>query len=346
MRARTRLLSYAAAYTMLVGVACQFAPGLDERPAEGTAAPGRHRGYVWGPDDGEWHVVPPEEGRSILKASPRSRVSQLVLFADQAPPWDGPPLHRHDNADEIFYVLSGGGIWTMNGQAWDVEAGETVFVPRGTWHTYRTTAESTELLYVMSAPGLDEYLRAISGVVGGPPAQPVTRELAERFRSTACYHDGPVECSGLEPDVPGYVLTRDEGEIFAADASGRRTIVKASPETGSASLLMFTHDIPAGAGLPPRETGDAEEILYVESGAGTATLNGFRFALARGSLLFAPPGVGYGVENPDERMRIVGFAGRPGLEEVWRRASRAVLSERAGLTLAQIREIDRMHRRR
>jgi hypothetical protein len=70
---------------VLVGVACQFAPGSDERPqADGTASLGSHRGYVWGPDDGEWHVVPPEEGRSILKASPRSGVSQLVVLTFEA----------------------------------------------------------------------------------------------------------------------------------------------------------------------------------------------------------------------------------------------------------------------
>jgi mannose-6-phosphate isomerase-like protein (cupin superfamily) len=129
-----------------------------------------------------------------------------------------------------------------------------------------------------------------------------------------------------------------------APPTGRRTIIKASRESGSPSLLMFTHDLPAGADLPSRVVAEAEEIRYVDSGSGVATLNGFRFALARGTLLFAPPGVTYGVENPSEPMRLVGFAGRPGLEDVWRGRASAAEPERAGLTLAQIRDIERKHR--
>ncbi len=300
-------------------------------------------GYVWGPQDGEWAVMPPNEGSGILKASPRSGVQQLAMFAEEQPPWGGPPLHRHDDADEIFYVHSGAGIWTMEGRSWKVSAGATVFVPRGTWHTYSTTASSTEIIFVMSSPGLEEYLNAVWGVIGGPAAQGVTVDLARRYVTTACYQNGPVICSTRKPSVAGYILSRGEGETFAPDDSGRLTIIKASPETGSPSTVMFTQDIPAGAHFPARTNLEAEEILYIDEGTGTATLSTFRFPLVPGSVIFAPPGVAHGIENPSEAIRVVGFAGRPGLEGVLRNALTRTGPSTGGLTPEQIQGIRRKH---
>ncbi len=300
-------------------------------------------GYVWGPQDGEWAILPPNEGSGILKASPRSGVQQLAMFAEQQPPWGGPPLHRHDDADEIFYLHSGAGTWTMEGRSWDVSAGATVFVPRGTWHTYSTTAISTEIIFVMSSPGLEEYLNAVGGVVGGPAAQGVTAELARRYATTACYQNGPVTCSTQKPDVAGYILSRGEGETFAPDDRGRLTIIKASPETGSPSTVMFTQDIPAGAHAPARTNLEAEEILYIDEGTGTATLGTFRFPLVPGSVIFAPPGVVHGIENPTEAIRVVGFAGRPGLERIFRDALTRAGPSTGGLTPEQIQDIRRKH---
>lgn len=339
-----RLVSYLAIYSFLLGIACRFGADPAQRPSgqpDGAVIGGR-LGYVWGPDDGEWHMIPPNEGRGSLKAGPRSGVQQLAVFTDKSPTGIGPPLHRHDDADEIFYLHSGGGTWTMGDRSWDVAAGAMVFVPRGTWHTYRTTADSTEMIFVMSAPGLEEYLRTTSGVMGGPPAQPVTRELAEKYRSTACYQNGPIQCSTDKPDVTGYALTRDEGEMFAPDDQGRRTIIKASRDTRSPTMVMFTQDIPAGADAPPRTNPEAEEILYVDEGTGTATLNSFRFPVLQGSILFAPPGVAHGIENPRERIRIVGFAGRHGIETVFRNALTRQ-THRSGFSHEQLAKIRQQH---
>jgi len=76
-----------------------------EKTSSNRASDVSRLGYVWGPQDGEWAILPPDEGSGILKASPRSGVQQLAMFAEQQPPWGGPPLHRHDDADEIFYSL-------------------------------------------------------------------------------------------------------------------------------------------------------------------------------------------------------------------------------------------------
>jgi hypothetical protein len=89
MSARKRLLWYLVSYLALLGVACRF--GVD--PAENGAAiggavalPEPGIGYVSGPDDGEWHVVPPNEGRAVLKAGPRSVSRWYSVVPSGAPP--------------------------------------------------------------------------------------------------------------------------------------------------------------------------------------------------------------------------------------------------------------------
>ncbi len=76
-----------------------------------------------------------------------SRVRILVaedtysLIEEEARHGDMPPLHVHDDHDEVFYVLSGRASIHMPGSRIDVETGQAVFAPRGIPHTYRIESE-------------------------------------------------------------------------------------------------------------------------------------------------------------------------------------------------------------
>ena len=49
-------------------------------------------------------------------------------------------LHRHPNAEEIFYVCEGAGVHlTADGAEHPLSAGELAFVPRNEWHGFRNT---------------------------------------------------------------------------------------------------------------------------------------------------------------------------------------------------------------
>jgi mannose-6-phosphate isomerase-like protein (cupin superfamily) len=43
--------------------------------------------------------------------------------------------HRHENADEVFYVIAGEGVAQYSGQQQRLKAGVYLFIPRGTMHT-------------------------------------------------------------------------------------------------------------------------------------------------------------------------------------------------------------------
>ena len=298
-------------------------------------------GYVLGTGDGEWLNVP-FPGHTIIKASRVSGARQIAVFAARQENDRSTRLHRHDYADEIFYVHSGFGTWTMEGEEETLGAGSTIFVPRGAWHAYQAApAFPLEVVFIMSAPGLEEGFRAGFGPYGG--AGVPWEEIAERFVLIECAQDGPVECKTTPPSVEGYTLQRSEGELFAPDAEGRQTIIKASPETGSPETMMFTQEIPQGAGTLTQTYSQAEEVIYVDEGAGIATLDAMRYALEEGSIVFAPPGVSHGIENPDQPMHLVRFVTRPGLEGFFRETLSRPGESLKVLTPEQIQDILKKH---
>jgi mannose-6-phosphate isomerase-like protein (cupin superfamily) len=55
--------------------------------------------------------------------------------------------HRHE-PPEVYYILSGEGVVTIDGEDFPLRAGSTVFIPANAWHGTRNTgAETLRLLY-------------------------------------------------------------------------------------------------------------------------------------------------------------------------------------------------------
>jgi uncharacterized cupin superfamily protein len=70
-----------------------------------------------------------------------------------APHGESPPLHVHQNEDEIFHVLEG----ELHVRAGDTEvtvgAGETILAPRGVPHTYRVESREGARWLLSTARG-------------------------------------------------------------------------------------------------------------------------------------------------------------------------------------------------
>lgn len=57
-------------------------------------------------------------------------------------PGEAPPLHVHDDAEQVFFVLEGDGLLTIGRdepETFDVKAGDFVRTPPGTYHAIRCT---------------------------------------------------------------------------------------------------------------------------------------------------------------------------------------------------------------
>ncbi len=67
-------------------------------------------------------------------------------------------LHRHAQA-EAYYILSGRGILTIEGEEQPLSAGTCAFIPAGAWHAARGVgAEPLRLLYVFAADSFDQIV--------------------------------------------------------------------------------------------------------------------------------------------------------------------------------------------
>ncbi|HUU28936.1 MAG TPA: cupin domain-containing protein [archaeon] len=59
-------------------------------------------------------------------------------------PGQAPPLHKHDDTEQVFYVLEGRGTLTIGGKAknYPVKAGDVVRIPPSVFHSIRAEGGS------------------------------------------------------------------------------------------------------------------------------------------------------------------------------------------------------------
>ncbi|MGH3676896.1 MAG: cupin domain-containing protein [Mycobacterium sp.] len=99
----------------------------------------------------------------------------ITAMEFQAPRNFGPPLHRHDAEDEMFYIIAGE-LWLSCG---DVEAvhgeGAVVWLPRGLPHTFQVRSETARVLHVSTPAQFERMLARL----GRPTESPVLPEPAE-----------------------------------------------------------------------------------------------------------------------------------------------------------------------
>lgn len=66
----------------------------------------------------------------------RSEATSSEVFMVELAPGEAPPLHRHDDTEQVFYILQGQGSLEIgrDGHQYPVEAGDVVRIPPGTFH--------------------------------------------------------------------------------------------------------------------------------------------------------------------------------------------------------------------
>lgn len=93
-------------------------------------------------------------------------VSESFVIAQWSDPGTHPgralvPLHLHRSDDEAWYVLSGRLGFRVGDEEREVGAGESIFVPRGTPHSWwNAVAEPTRYLLVMT-PRIHRLIEAL-----------------------------------------------------------------------------------------------------------------------------------------------------------------------------------------
>ena len=95
-----------------------------------------------------------------LKATGESTDGQLTLLENLTAPGGGPPPHVHTREDEFFYVLDGSFEIRIGDDVHRVGPGGFAYVPRGTVHNFRNTADSPSRILVGFTPsGMEGFFR-------------------------------------------------------------------------------------------------------------------------------------------------------------------------------------------
>jgi len=109
------------------------------------------------------HVV----GNEVtIKVSSRDTGGAFAVFEGETLPLQGPPMHLHWDEDECWYVAEGEFRFQVDGQDIYGSAGDTVFAPRGTRHTFQNVGSTPGRLITTVVPGgLDIFFEELETIV-------------------------------------------------------------------------------------------------------------------------------------------------------------------------------------
>ncbi len=130
-------------------------------------------------------------GRVVVKVDSAQTCGRVAQIEADDPRGTAPPVHIHHAEDETFYVISGSMTIFAGDTPIDATAGDFVFVPRGTPHSYLVTSDRAQLLATFSPAGMEEFF-VEAGVQddgsGVPPAEGVFPPPEELVRTLARYN--------------------------------------------------------------------------------------------------------------------------------------------------------------
>jgi quercetin dioxygenase-like cupin family protein len=133
-------------------------------------------------------VLWPDEGRPIdlgsfgmtVKATDEDTGGAFSLLEATEPPGFGPPLHRHVNAAEAFYVLEGLYRIFIDDETFDCPAGSFIFVPAGLRHGFRVGDVPSRKLNLYSPAAMVGYFDELSVMAASGEPDPVAVDAIGR----------------------------------------------------------------------------------------------------------------------------------------------------------------------
>lgn len=122
-----------------------------------------------------------------FKATSESTGGNLVLIENLTSPGGGPPPHIHTSEDEFFSVLDGTFEIRIGDELHALGPGGFAYVPRGTVHNFRNTAETPSRILVGFTPGGIEGFFRESGrpATDDGPAPPLDEDEIARTTAAA-----------------------------------------------------------------------------------------------------------------------------------------------------------------
>jgi len=114
--------------------------------------------------------------------SPEQTGGAMSIVDSWSPAGSGPPRHIHHKEDETFVMITGTCRVWIEGEEIIAGPGESVFIPRGTEHTFKVTDDAPSRHLVILTPGGFEgfFANMAAGQFAIPDDMPAIEESASR----------------------------------------------------------------------------------------------------------------------------------------------------------------------
>jgi quercetin dioxygenase-like cupin family protein len=139
------------------------------------------------------------------------------------------PLHLHRKEDEAFYVLEGEMTFHIGEQTIKARPGTFVFGPQNVTHTYTVDSGPAKLLFLLSPPGFEGFVEAISKPANTrtmPPSKPEGRSDEDDTTGGAELESFPVLETRYGCEIVGTLPRRgpgrDQGKEESMNEHGAR----------------------------------------------------------------------------------------------------------------------------
>ena len=111
---------------------------------------------------GEGELLFDDQGRTTsITVSPDTGSTDLAFWTTELPAGSDIIVHRHDRTEEILFIHRGSGVLTVGDERMRVEAGTTIYVPRGTYHGMEPQEEDITIAFISAPPDLVNFFRAL-----------------------------------------------------------------------------------------------------------------------------------------------------------------------------------------
>jgi mannose-6-phosphate isomerase-like protein (cupin superfamily) len=116
-------------------------------------------------------VLQPKDGDAVwflgnlvtFKATGAQTRGHVTVVEFVNPPRFAPPLHRHRDEDEMFYILSGSAEFHCDGEVMTAAPGDFVLLPVGLPHTFVVGSDEPLRTLQITSPSGFEHFAAAAG---------------------------------------------------------------------------------------------------------------------------------------------------------------------------------------
>jgi quercetin dioxygenase-like cupin family protein len=115
-----------------------------------------------------------------IKISGQDTKNDLAVFEQTGQtPNGGPPLHIHPYQDEWFYVIEGDYLFQVGDEKYNLNAGDTVFLPRNVQHAFVQLTEKGKMIVSYLPAGKMEAFFKVTDQWTTPPSNEEITEVFE-----------------------------------------------------------------------------------------------------------------------------------------------------------------------